>query len=116
MIEGSDYISNMQELVDLNEFMDDPEFEAALQLATKCIAKPDLPPAHAKRALVLMQAYAFNFRVKGQAYMTIKKGPGGSDENHKKNIYNENLTALIADDAGLSAEDRRDHLVGGAVA
>lgn len=81
------YLSGIQDLVDLNDFMDDPEFGKALDLALKVIAKPKLPPAHALEAMALMQAWAFTFRMKGQAYMTIKKGPSGSPENHKKNVY-----------------------------
>ena len=82
-----EYLSEIQDLLDLNEFMQDEEFEQALELALKCVAKPDLPPAAAKKALVQMQGWAFVFKMKGQAYMTIKKGRTGSDENHKKNVY-----------------------------
>lgn len=82
-----EYISNIQDLMDLNDFMEDEQFGEALDLAVKCIAKPDLPPAAAKKALVQMQAWAFVFRMKGQTYMTIKKGKSGSEENHKKNVY-----------------------------
>lgn len=80
-------ISEVQDLMDLNTFMDDEDFQKALGLALKCIAKPDLPPAVARIALVQMQGYAFKFRMQGQAYMTIKKGRAGTDENMKKNVY-----------------------------
>lgn len=82
-----EYISEIQDLVDLNDFMDDEQFAEALELAVKCVAKPDLPPAAAKKALVQMQGWAFIFKMKGQTYMTIKKGKAGSDDNHKKNVY-----------------------------
>lgn len=82
-----EYISEIQDLMDLNDFMADEQFTEALELAVKCVAKPDLPPAAAKRALVQMQGWAFIFKMKGQAYMTIKKGKAGTDENHKKNVY-----------------------------
>lgn len=82
-----EYISKMQDLVDLNEFMGDQDFEDALELALKCIAKPDLPPAVARKALVQMQGYALKFRMMGQVFMTIKKGRTGSEENNKKNVY-----------------------------
>lgn len=87
MAEPLDYLSKIQDLVDLNDFMDDEDFGQACEMALKCIAKPDLPPVHARRALLMMQGWAFVFRMRGQAYMTIRKGPGGSPENHKKNIY-----------------------------
>lgn len=82
-----EYISAIQDLLDLNDFMRDEQFEEALGLALKCIAKPDLPPAAAKKALLQMQGWAFIFKMKGQTYMTIKKGKAGSDDNHKKNVY-----------------------------
>lgn len=82
-----EYLSEIQDLVDLNDFMEDKDFAEAVDLALKCIAKPDLPPAAAKKALVQMQAWAFAFKMRGQVYMTIKKGKTGSDENHKKNVY-----------------------------
>lgn len=81
------YLSKVQDLMDLNDFMDDEDFEAALEIALKCIANPNPLPVHARQALVQMQGYAFTFRMKGQAYMTIKKGKAGTDENHKKNVY-----------------------------
>lgn len=82
-----EYLSEAQDLMDLNDFMKDDDFGNALDLALKCIVKPVIPHAEARRALVLMQAYAFKFKMQGQVYMTIKKGAAGSGENHKKNVY-----------------------------
>lgn len=82
-----EYLSKIQDLVDLNDFMDDQDFADACDLALKCIAKPDLPPAAAKKALVQMQGYAFKFKMMGLAFMTIKKGKAGTPENAKKNVY-----------------------------
>jgi hypothetical protein len=81
------YLSAIQDLVDLNDFMQDDDFAKACDLALKVIAKPKMPPAVALEAMAKMQGYAFKFRMMGQAYMTIKKGPGGSPENNKKNVY-----------------------------
>lgn len=85
--DGLVYLSNIQDLVDLADFMDDQDFTDACELAMKCVAKPDLPPASAKTALVKMQGYAFMFRMKGQVFMTIKAGKTGTEENKKKNVY-----------------------------
>jgi hypothetical protein len=81
------YLSAIQDLVDLNDFMQDDDFAKACDLALKVIAKHKMPPAVALEAMAKMQGYAFKFRMMGQAYMTIKKGPGGSPENNKKNVY-----------------------------
>jgi hypothetical protein len=81
------YLSGIQDLVDLHEFMQDDDFADAMDLALKVIAKPKMPIAAALEALMKMQGYAFKFRMMGQVYMTIKKGTGGSNENQKKNVY-----------------------------
>jgi hypothetical protein len=73
--------------MDLHEFMDDENFTEALDLVVKCMVKPDMPPAVARRALLLMQTYAFTFRMQAYKYMTIDKGKTGSDQFNKKNIY-----------------------------
>lgn len=82
-----EYLSDVQDLVDLHDFMEDEDFGSAMGLALNCIAKPDIPPAIARRVLVQMEAYAFKFRMMGQVYMTIKKQPAGTPENIKKNVY-----------------------------
>lgn len=85
--EPLEYLSEVQDLVDLNDFMQDEDFGNALELALKCIAKPNLPPAHAKTAMIQLEAYAFKFKMMGQVFMTIKKGRAGTEENNKKNVY-----------------------------
>lgn len=81
------YLSEMQDLVDLHEFMDDPKFSEAMELAVKCAANPNISSATAKTVVVQMQAFAFLFKMKAQTYMTIKKGSGGTTDNMKKNVY-----------------------------
>lgn len=82
-----EYLSEIQDLLDLSEFMDDKDFDEAMDLALKCIAKPDMPPAAAKRVVTLMESYAFKFKMMGQVFMTIKQGKAGTEENKKKNVY-----------------------------
>ena len=87
MEDSLEYLSGVQDLVDLNDFMQDEDFAQACNLALKIIAKPEMPPATARKAMVLMQAWAFRFRMQGQLYMTLRKGAAGTPENHKKNVY-----------------------------
>lgn len=82
-----DYLSNLQDLMDLHEFMDNAELAEAMNLAVKCIAKPDMPPATARTALLKMQGFAFQFRMQAAVFTYIHKGKAGTDENVKKNIY-----------------------------
>lgn len=77
-----EYVSDIQDMIDLNDFMQDEKFGEALDLALKCIAKPDLPPATAKKAVVQLQAYSFYFKLQAQMYVNLKQG-----NNQKKNFY-----------------------------
>lgn len=87
LVEGLEYVSNLQDFVDLDVVMEDPEFNKALDLALKCIAKPDIPLGDAKRAMLQLQAYAYKFKIQGLVYMQIHKGAAATKENIKKNAY-----------------------------
>lgn len=87
MADVLDYLSSLQDLVDLHEFMADDDLGEAMNLAVKCIAKPDMPPAVARHALLKMQGFAFQFRMQAATYTYIHKGKAGTEENVKKNIY-----------------------------
>lgn len=87
MGEPLEHLSNIQDLMDLSDFMDNPELTEAMELAVKCIAKPDMPPVVARKALLKMQGFAFQFRMQAATFTYIHKGKAGTDENVKKNIY-----------------------------
>lgn len=82
-----EHVSKIQDLVDLYEFLQDDDLAHAMDLAVKCIAKPDVPPAVARKALVKMQGYAFQFRMQAVTYTYVHKGKTGTLENTKKNAY-----------------------------
>lgn len=84
---GLEYVSKLQDFIDLDEVMEDEDFMEALNLALNCIAKPDIPLANAKRAMLKMQAYAYKFKMQGLVYMQIHKGNAATKENIKKNGY-----------------------------
>lgn len=86
-VEGLEYLSKVQDLVDLHEFMENDDLAEAMDLAIKCIAKPDMPPSVARNALLKMQGLAFQFRMQAATYTYIHKGKTGSEENVRKNIY-----------------------------
>lgn len=82
-----EHISNIQDLVDLHDFMGDRDLAEAMELAVKCIAKPDPSPATTRAVLLKMQGYAFKFRMQAATYTYIHKGRTGEPENVKKNVY-----------------------------
>ena len=74
-------LSEMQELIDVYEYMQDDGILEVMELVVKCIAKPDIPPAKAREALLKVQAYAFKFRLQALDYNYINK------DANKKNVY-----------------------------
>jgi hypothetical protein len=87
MGDALEYISNLQDLVDLANFMQDDDLTQAMNLAVKCIAKPNIPPSVARESLLKMQGLAFKFRMQAATYTYIHKGRAGTDDNIKKNVY-----------------------------
>jgi hypothetical protein len=67
--------------------MEDDELADAMDLALKCIAKPDMPPIVARSALLKMQGLAFRFRMQAATYTYLHTGKTGTPENIKKNVY-----------------------------
>lgn len=82
-----EYVSGIQDFIDLHAAVGDEELQHALDLALKCIAKPDIPHATARKAMIQMQGYSFKFKMQALVYMQIHTGKVGSDENIKKNAY-----------------------------
>lgn len=82
-----EYVSGIQDFIDLHAAVGDEELQRATNLALKCIAKPDIPVAEARRAMIQMQGFAFKFKMQALVYMQIHTGKTGSDENIKKNAY-----------------------------
>lgn len=82
-----EHLSKLQDLIDLHEFMKDADLAEAMNLAIKCIAKPDMPPSVARTALLKMQGFAFQFRMQAATYTYIHTGKAGTEENKKKNVY-----------------------------
>ena len=92
-------VSRVTEFNDLNDFMKDPDLDAVLDLVIRMIAKPDVPPVKAAALLVQLQALSFKFSMLSTTYSTIKKGPPGSPNNNRKNIYytvSSSLDSLVA--------------------
>jgi hypothetical protein len=82
-----EHLSQVQDLVDLHEFMQDEELAEAMDLALKVIAKPDIPVSVARNALAKMQGYSLRFRMQAATYTYVKVGKAGTTENVKKNVY-----------------------------
>ena len=82
-----EFVNQVTEFNDLHEFMNDPELDEALALIVKIMMKPDIPSVQAVALIGKLQAMSAKFAVLATYYTTIAKGPSGSVNNTKKNVY-----------------------------
>lgn len=80
-------ISNQYDLMQMAEFMNDPELNQALEFIIKIIANPMMDGNKAPKYIVLCQAWAAKFSLQAAVYTTLKRDKAGTDNNYKKNIY-----------------------------
>ena len=82
-----DYINQVTEFNDLHEFMKDEDLDEALALVVKIMMKPDIPSVQAVALISKLQAMSAKFAILATYYTTVAKGPSGSINNTKKNVY-----------------------------
>jgi len=80
-------VSQIDDFMELHEFMEDDDLDKALSLMVKLTTKPEVPSVKAVPLIVQLQAYAAKFSMMASIYTTIKKGPPGSENAKKKNVY-----------------------------
>ena len=79
-------VSTITQLNDIHEFMTDEQIDRAMHLVIKLMMEKGSVPSHqAPKLIVELQALATKFAMLATYYATI--GKGGTDENHKKNVY-----------------------------
>jgi len=82
-----DLINQISEFSDIHEFIKDNELDEAMAAIVKIISKPDIPPTQAVTLIAKLQAISAKFSILASWYSTAAKGPTGSPNNIKKNIY-----------------------------
>lgn len=82
-----EYLSQITEFNDLHEFMQDNELDETLALVVKIMMKPDIPQVQAIALINKLQAMSAKFGILATYYTTVAKGPSGSINNTKKNVY-----------------------------
>lgn len=79
-------ISQITELNDLSDYMQDEQLDRAMHLVVKILFEKGTLPAHKAPAVIAeLQALATIFALKATYYATI--GKKGTEESKKKNIY-----------------------------
>lgn len=81
------YVSMVDELVAVNDFLNEDFVEESLSDLVKLAVKPDVPVDMTKKLIVKMQSMSGIFAIKATYYATLNKGRSGTDEFNKKNIY-----------------------------
>jgi hypothetical protein len=82
-----EYINQVTEFNDIHEFMNDPELDEAMGIIVKIMMKPDIPAVQAVALIGKLQAMSAKFGILATYYTTVAKGPTGSINHTKKNIY-----------------------------
>lgn len=82
-----DLINQVAEFTDVHDFLQDQEVDEALALIVKVFTKPDIPATQAVVLIAKLQALSAKFGILATYYSTLAKGPTGSINNKKKNIY-----------------------------
>ena len=82
-----DYINQVTEFNDIHEFMQDADLVEAMAIIVKIMMKPDIPSVQAVALIGKLQAMSAKFGMLATYYTTIAKGPSGSINNTKKNVY-----------------------------
>lgn len=79
--------SNMQDLLDTVDFMEDDDYTEAIAKVINVIAREEISSEKCAKLVVGFAAWGALFSQKAQTYMTIKKAKSGTENNMKKNIY-----------------------------
>jgi len=87
-------VSRLTEINDLSEFLQDEDFDTAMELIIRLISKPGVDPAMAQKLIVKLQALSTKYAVLAVTYSTIKRDKAGTPANYKKNIYHSLKEAL----------------------
>lgn len=82
-----EYIDKITEFNDIHDFMHDDDLDEALDIIVKLMMKPDVPPSAATLLVTKLQAMSAKFGVLATWYTTVAKGPSGSVNHTKKNVY-----------------------------
>lgn len=77
-------ISEITELNDIHEFMQDTTVDDAMGYIIKLIAKPDVPAARAPGLIVRLQALSSQCAIKAKYYTVFEKG---GENTKRKNVY-----------------------------
>ena len=77
-------VSEVTELNEISEYLNDKDLDKALELIIKLIVKPDVPATKAPELIITLQALSTKFAILARYYTSFEKGV---DASKKKNVY-----------------------------
>lgn len=80
-------VGQIDEFMNLHEFMKDDDLDEAMSMVVKLISKPEVPSVLAVPLIVKLQAMSAKFSLMATIYTTIQKGQSGTPNFYKKNVY-----------------------------
>lgn len=98
-------INKVSEFNDVHEFMQDEHIDKALAIIVKTMLNPDISAVKAVPLVAQLQALSAKFAILATWYSTVSKGPAGSENHTKKNVYYSmrDATEKLADSLKYSA-------------
>jgi hypothetical protein len=78
-----EYLSQIQELVDINGFLDDEKFAETVDKVARLAVHPNVTPKTAASLIVEFEATAAVFKLKAKSYMLFPN----PEHNKRKGIY-----------------------------
>ncbi len=94
-----EYISKVDEFLELADFMKDPQLEEALDMVVKLQLKPDIPAKAATTLIVQLQAVATKCAIQASYLKNVVAPKAGTEEYKKKGMLysiSEALEQLVA--------------------
>lgn len=82
-----EYISDVDELLKVSEFIGSEQVDEALGLIVKIIQKPDIHPSAAQHAIVKLQAISSMCAIQASYYKNLVAPKAGTDPYKLKNLY-----------------------------
>lgn len=88
-------ISEVQQFSDLHDYMKDDDIDKALEYVVKLIARPDIPPHAAIKAIVQLQAISAKMGILASHYTNVDMDKANAK---RKNVYysmRDNIDKLV---------------------
>lgn len=83
----AEYISEVDELLSVSEFLHSEQIDEALGTIVKIIHKPDIPPKVAVLTIQKLQAISSMCAIQAAYYKNLSPGKVGTEEYKRKNMY-----------------------------